>query len=59
MKSFEIFSFHPGANQYTCELKYAGSDGKVIDAKPKTTKGGILILEAPQENADSPESDTE
>lgn len=47
MKSFEIFSFHPGGNEYDCKLKFAGT-GKVIDANPKTVKGGILILEDPE-----------
>ena len=47
MKSFEIFSFHPGGNEYDCKLKFAGA-GKVIDAKPQTAKGGILILEDPE-----------
>jgi len=59
MKSFQIFSFHPGANEYVCELKYAGSDGKVIDIKPQTTKGGILILEAPEEKTEPILPDTE
>lgn len=47
MKSFEIFSFHPGGNQYDCKLKYAGA-GEVVDLHMPETKGGILILENPK-----------
>jgi hypothetical protein len=48
MKSFEIFSFHPGGNEYDCRLKFAGT-GKVIDLDdPIIAKGGILILEDPE-----------
>ena len=60
MKSFEIFSFHPGGNEFDCKLKFAGA-GKVIDADPKTVKGGILILEDPEAETEpvAPASDTE
>ena len=67
LKSFEIFSFHPGGNEYECTLKYAGN-GKVVDAPLYTAKGGILILEdlegkdepiidpLPPEEPDTPEN---
>ena len=47
MQFFEIFSFHPGANEYECTLKFAGT-GKVIDKASEMVKGGILILENPE-----------